>query len=53
MAKKMTKESYERLTKASSALCSYCDNDECDACQVTRLMDDIYVEAIEEGIVDG
>ena len=49
----MTKELYERLTKASSALCSYCDNDECEACQVTRLMDDAYVEAVEAGIVEG
>ena len=52
MAKKMTKELYERLTKASSALCGYCDNDECETCQVTRLMDDAYVEAVAADIVE-
>ena len=48
MAKKMTKELYEKLSMAGKALC---DN-ECSCCQVTRLMDDAYVEAVEEGIVD-
>ena len=52
MIQKLTKERYETLQKASSTLCEYCENNECSCCQVTRLMDDAYVEAIEEGIVD-
>ena len=49
---KMTKELYEKLSIAGKALCEYCENDECSCCQVTRLMDDAYIEAVEEGIVD-
>ena len=52
MAKKMTEELYNKLTAAGKTLCEYCENDECQYCQVTRLMDDIYVEAVERGIVD-
>lgn len=52
MAKKMTKELYEKLSMAGKALCEYCENDECSCCQVTRLMDDAYIKAVEEGIVD-
>lgn len=48
MAKKMTKELYEKLSMA----CEYCENDECSCCQVRRLIDDAYIEAVEEGIVD-
>ena len=48
----MTKELYEKLNMAGKALCEYCENDECSCCQVTRLMDDAYIEAVEEGIVD-
>lgn len=51
-AKKMTKELYEKLDMASKTLCEYCENAECSCCQVTRLMDDAYIEAVEEGIVD-
>ena len=32
--------------------CEYCENDECSCCQVTRLMYDAYIDAVEEGIVD-
>lgn len=52
MAKKMTEELYDKLTAAGKTLCEYCENDECQYCQVTRLMDDMYVEAIEEDIVE-
>ena len=46
---KMTKELYEKLSIAGKALSEYCENDECSCCQVTRLMDDAYIEAVEEG----
>ena len=49
---KMTKKLYEKLSMAGKAFCEYCENDECSCYQVTRLMDDAYVEAVEEGIVD-
>ena len=52
MAKKMTKELHEELNKAGKVLCKYCENNECSSCQVTHLMDDAYVEAVEEGVVD-
>lgn len=52
MAKKMTKELYEKLSMAEKALCEYCENDECSCCQVTRLMYDAYIDAVEEEIVD-
>lgn len=42
----------EKLSIAEKALCEYCENDECSCCQVTRLMDEAYIEAVEEGIVD-
>lgn len=48
----MTKELYEELNTAGKVLCKYCENNECSNCQVTRLMDDAYVEAVEEGVVD-
>ena len=51
-AKKMTKELYEKLDMASKTLCEYCENAECSCCQVTRLMDDAYIEAVEEWIVE-
>ena len=47
---KMTKELYEKLSMAGKALCEYCENDECSCCQVTRLMDDAYIEAVEGGL---
>ena len=53
MAKKITTEElYNKLTAAGRTLCEYCENNECECCQVTRLMDDAYVEAMEEGIVE-
>ena len=52
MAKKMTKELYEKLNMAGKALCEYCENAECSCCQVTRLMDDAYIEAVNADIVE-
>lgn len=52
MAEKMTKELYEKLSMAEKTLCDYCENDVCSCCQITRLMDEAYIEAIENGIVD-
>ena len=34
MAKKMTKELYEKLDMAGKTLCEYCENAECSCCQV-------------------
>lgn len=51
-AKKMTKELYEKLDMASKTLCEYCENAECSCCQVTRLMNDAYIEAVNADIVE-
>lgn len=51
-AKKMIKELYEKLDMASKTLCEYCENAECSCCQVTRLMDDAYIEAVNADIVE-
>ena len=51
-AKKMTKELYEKLDMASKTLCEYYENAECSCCQVTRLMDDAYIEAVNADIVE-
>lgn len=48
----MTKELYEKLDMASKTLCEYCENAECSYCQVTRLMDDAYIEAVNADIVE-
>lgn len=45
----MTKELYEKLDMASKTLC---ENAECSCCQVTRLMDDAYIEAVNADIVE-
>lgn len=52
MAKKMTKELYEELNKAGKTLCEYYESDECSCCQVTCLMENVYLDAVEDGIVD-
>lgn len=48
----MTEKYYNEINAAAKILCEYCENDECSCCQVTRLMDDAYIEAVEGGIVD-
>lgn len=47
----MTKDMYYKLEKASKTLCEFCDNDACECCQVTRLMDDAYAEAVDSGAI--
>lgn len=49
---KMTKEKYQELTKAGNVLCNWCENDECEKCQVQILLDEAYAEALEEGAVE-
>ena len=52
MAKKMTKELYEKLDMAGKTLCEYCENAECSGGQVTRLLDDAYFAAVNADIVE-
>ncbi len=41
----MTEELYKKLQSAASTLCNYCENnDDCEKCQVTRLLDDATAE---------
>ena len=49
---KMTEEKYQELTKAGNVLCNWCENDECEKCQVQILLDEAYAEALEEGVVE-
>lgn len=44
MSKTMTQQSYDKILEAAKILCEYC--------QVTRLTDDAYLDATEEGIID-
>ena len=49
----MTQEYYDKLNNAGALLCNYCENtDDCENCQVSRLLDDAYVERTNT-IVDG
>lgn len=48
----MTKEKYAALLNAQKTLCEYCENDECEKCIVTNLLDDAYTEAEEAGIIE-
>lgn len=47
MSKTMTQQSYDKILEAAKILCEYCEN-----CQVTKLTDDAYLDAIEEGIIE-
>ena len=47
----MDEKKYEKIDHAGKVLCEFCQNDECEKCQVTRLLDDAYVEAVEAGIM--
>lgn len=40
----ISEEYFNKLTEASSVLCGYCENDECERCIVTSLMDSAYIE---------
>lgn len=46
----ITRATYEKLTAAREALCTYCENDECEKCVVTLLLDQAYAEAVDAGI---
>ena len=52
MSKTMTQQSYDKILEAAKILCEYCENNACENCQVTRLTDDAYLDATEEGIID-
>lgn len=47
----MTKDMYDKLEKASKTLCEFCDNDACESCQVSLLMNDAYAEAVGSEII--
>lgn len=47
----MTKDIYDKLEKASKTLCEFCDNDACESCQVSLLMNDAYAEAVDSEII--
>lgn len=42
---------WAKLCDARDTLCSFCENDECENCQVTRLLFDAANEASEAGII--
>ena len=48
----MTEEKYKEITAAGRVLCNYCQNTECEKCQVTRLLDDAALDAVEDGVID-
>lgn len=47
----MTKEKYEEIVAAGRTLCEYCENDECEKCIVTSLVNDATDEAIHTSII--
>lgn len=47
----MTKDIYDKLEKASKTLCEFYDNDACESCQVSLLMNDAYAEAVDSEII--
>ena len=47
-----TEEKYKEITAAGRVLCNYCQNTECENCQVTRLLDDAALDAVEDGVID-
>lgn len=50
MAEKMTRGEYDRLQEAGKILCKFCENTDCENCQVSVLLDEAYseMETIEE-----
>ena len=40
----MTEKQRNELNAAAKVLCDFCENDECEKCQVTRLLDDAEAE---------
>lgn len=49
----MTKEYYNKLDAAAKTLCKYCENDECEKCHVSVLMNDAYAEFCETNDEEG
>lgn len=49
---KMTEDLYEKLKNAKTVLCKYCENDVCEKCINTLLIDQATEEAIEVGIIE-
>lgn len=43
----MSKEELGELLDARDKLCRFCENDACEKCQVTALIDDAYAECDE------
>jgi hypothetical protein len=53
MNKPITKNEYDELVKAGKTLCDFCENTEdCSMCQVTILLNDADIEAIDAGIIE-
>lgn len=44
----MTKDKLAELCDARDKLCNFCENDECERCIVTNLIDDAYAELDED-----
>ena len=44
----MSRDDLALLLDARDKLCAFCENDECEKCQVTRLIDDAYNECDDE-----
>lgn len=42
---------YTSLLDARDKLCHFCQSDECDKCQISRLTDDAHNEAVRAGIL--
>lgn len=43
----MSREELSELLDARDKLCGFCENDACEKCQVTALIDDAYAECDE------
>ena len=43
---------FTELLDARDKFCAFCENNECEKCQVTMLVNDAYTEAAQAGIVE-
>jgi hypothetical protein len=48
----MDEEKLAKICDARDTLCNYCENDACEKCIVTLLVDQATNEAIEAGIIE-
>jgi len=48
----MDENTYTELLDARDKLCKFCENDACEKCIVTQLIDDATNEAIDAGIIE-